>query len=72
MVVKKQKASSAVFNIMKELTLEYYKEPKNISKSEFIEEQCTNDDLEELGLADDEANKLDAEVEVSEGVICID
>ena len=55
----------------------YYKEPINIKKSKIqseIEERCANDDLEELGPADvfEASQKIDAGVEVLEGVICID
>ena len=33
MVVKRHKASPAVFNKMKELVFEYYTEPENVKKS---------------------------------------
>ena len=77
MVVKRHKASPAVFNKMKELVLEYYTEPENIKKSKVqseIEERCANDDLEEFGLADDveASQQTDAEVDVLEDVVCID
>ena len=41
---------------MKKFILEYYTELKNIKKSKVqseMEEQCTNDDLEGFGPADD-------------------
>ena len=56
MSVKKQNASPAVFNKMKELVLEYYTEPENIKKSKVQSKmggQCANDDLEEFDPADD-------------------
>ena len=55
-VVKRHKASPAVFNKMKELVIKCYTEPENIKKSKVqseMVERCANDDLEEFGPADD-------------------
>ena len=55
MLVKRHKASPAVFNKMKELVFEYYTEPENVKKSKVqseMEERYANDDLEEFGPAD--------------------
>ena len=70
MVVKRHKASPAVFNKMKELVLEYYKNIKKSKLQSEIEERCANDDLEDFGLADDveASQQTDAEVDV----VCID
>ena len=74
MVVKRHKASPAVFNKMKELVLEYYKNIKKSKLQSEIEERCANDDLEDFGLADDveASQQTDAEVDVLEDVVCID
>ena len=55
MLVKRHKASPAVFNTMKELVFEYYTEPENVKKSKVqseMEERYANDDLEEFDPAD--------------------
>ena len=56
MVVKMHRALTAVLNKMKELILECYTEPKNITKSKVqsdMKKRYANDNLEELGPADD-------------------
>ena len=77
MLVKRHKASPAVFNKMKKLVLEYYTEPENIKKSKVqseMEERCATDDLDEFGPADDveASHQSDAHVDMLEDVICID
>ena len=62
---------------MKQLTLEYYTGSENIKKSTVLsemDEQCVDDDLEEFDSAYDveASQQTDIEVEVLEGVICID
>ena len=69
MLVKRHKASPAVFNKMKELVFEYYTEPENVKKSKVqseMEERYANDDLEEFGPADDVegSQQTGAEVDV--------
>ena len=77
MVVKRHKASPAVFNKMNELVWEHHTDSENIKKSKVqsdIEERCANDDLEEFGLADDveASQQTGALVDVLEDVIYID
>ena len=69
MLVKRHKASPAVFNKMKELVFEYYTEPENVKKSKVqseMEERYANDDLEEFGPAEDVegSQQTGAEVDV--------
>ena len=69
MLVKRHKASPAVFNKMKELVFEYYTEPENVKKSKVqseMEERYANDNLEEFGPADDVegSQQTGAEVDV--------
>ena len=69
MLLKRHKASPAVFNKMKELVFEYYIEPENVKKSKVqseMEERYANDDLEEFGPSDDDegSQQTGAEVDV--------
>ena len=69
MLVKRHKASPAVFNKMKELVFEYYTEPENVKKSKVqseMEERYANDDLEEFGPSEDDegSQQTGAEVDV--------
>ena len=69
MLVKRHKASSVVFNKIKELVFEYYTEPENVKKSKVqseMEERYANDDLEEFGPSDDDegSQQTGAEVDV--------
>ena len=67
MLVKRHKASPAVFNKMKELVFGYYTEPENVKKSKVQSEMEMQDgDLEEFGPADDveESQQTGAEVDV--------
>ena len=77
MLVKRHKASSVVFNKIKELVFEYYTEPENVKKSKVqseMEERYANDDLGEFGPSDDDegSQQTGAELDVEEDVIHID